>query len=715
MLKRFSIKQIQLFSFSAILILLFIISVSSFISFNKMSDSLYTITEKEAEKVEITSELTEGMTRMRLDLANYILEESPENRERSEKTVNEDIKYIKSLIKQLKPLLTGSNKESLNQFQQHFNDYTDLIPLALERYSAQDQKGFEELSVAMTPIGESARVELAKVHDNIDKSMDKTIDTTSAQINFGKMMIMIVSAIATILSITVVIFTTRIIRRSVMGVVKNVDITTNSVTEIKSSIDKTATGAKELDQSMDLANGAVGELVASIQQVAGNTNEIAIGVDEMSAAMEQMSTSINLVAESADQLQGSTGETSSAIQEMMATIEQVAINVVNASSSAEEIAAAIEEMSSSIKSVSENAENLTGTAEQAAEKVDEMVVSIQQVADSAQTVNQLSNTVKHDAFEGTVSLNETLAGMQEISQVINRASGVMENLGKSSEEIGSIIEVIDEIADQTNLLALNAAIEAARAGEYGKGFAVVADEVRKLAERSAKATKEIADLIKGIQAETVVAINSINEGAQKVEIGNNLADKTNQAIMKISQGIAQVTEEMNQIAIATEEQTKNSEFLTKAIANVTSQASEMTYSTKEQSTTAEEIVRGIMSTKDQVLQISIATGEQARGSSAIISAVESVTSQSSAVMNATREQALTAHEIVNNIYKIKEMVSEMTIATNEQSTHGQGIAFEVEKVRKQTEELDTSIELQRKEIEEVAKAIIDVNQQVKAF
>jgi methyl-accepting chemotaxis protein len=152
--------------------------------------------------------------------------------------------------------------------------------------------------------------------------------------------------------------------------------------------------------------------------------------------------------------------------------------------------------------------------------------------------------------------------MDVISEHVSQTSKTIEALGIRSGLIGDIVNTIDDIADQTNLLALNAAIEAARAGEQGRGFAVVADEVRSLAERTSRATRDIASMIKAIQNETGEAVKAMGEGVHEVEKGVLSAKKSGHALNEIMDRINDIAMQINQIATAAEEQS----FTTKEVA-----------------------------------------------------------------------------------------------------------------------------------------------------
>lgn len=716
MFKKVSMNVKQMGSYIIIILFFIVITNTSYNNVNHLRDQTASIGEVDVPKINTVAELKESITQIDQEITKHAFERNLDQKIKIEKQIEAEMASVHDQITKLEKLkFPLESKNTITEVGKSADLYDQLLPQFFEVSMSNDYAPLYTQLEKLTSINEDMDKTLEVLAKTAKTEAQNTHKQNTKDANFFNWEILILSVTASIFSTIIAFFTTRLISRTVKRFAQNVDVTNKSVDEIKKSIDKTALSSQHLDASMNNASDSVGELVASIQQVAENANITSSGVYEISAAVEEMSASVSLVASSADTLSASAEETSSAIQEMMASIEQVAKNAGSASAGVEQISAAIEQMSHSIKGVSNNAVGLTETAEETSKTVADMIDSIKQVAARAQTVNSLSKSVMNDAYEGTLSLNETLNSMQDISQVINQASIMMENLGKNSEEIGSIIAVIDEIADQTNLLALNAAIEAARAGEHGKGFSVVADEVRKLAERSAQATKEISLLIKGIQAETTIAVTSINGGAEKVTIGNQLADKTKHAIQKISEGITRVTEEMNQIAKETEDQQSNSELITLAVRNVTSQSLQMTHSTKEQTITAEEIVKGITDTKDMVQQISFATNEQTKGGHAIVEAIEDVSKQSYSVTNATREQASTSEEILRNINSIKEMINQIMIATNEQAKHGHDISAEVSNIKKQANDLDASIEIQTKEVEDVAKAINEVNEQVKTL
>jgi methyl-accepting chemotaxis protein len=207
------------------------------------------------------------------------------------------------------------------------------------------------------------------------------------------------------------------------------------------------------------------------------------------------------------------------------------------------------------ESMSQTTEEVVAQANTVATSGEEMSATSSDIALNCSSAAENAGRASIMAKDGAEVVMGTVLGMERIAGRVKATASSVDALGSSSEQIGNIIGTIEDIADQTNLLALNAAIEAARAGEQGRGFAVVADEVRALAERTTKATKEIATMIKGIQNETRTAVASMEEGVQEVARGSVEAARSGEALKSVLDQINKVTDQINQIATAAEEQT----------------------------------------------------------------------------------------------------------------------------------------------------------------
>jgi hypothetical protein len=181
--------------------------------------------------------------------------------------------------------------------------------------------------------------------------------------------------------------------------------------------------------------------------------------------------------------------------------------------------------------------------------------------------------------------------MIRIADVVEQSAQTVETLGRSSDQIGEIVQVIDDIADQTNLLALNAAIEAARAGEQGRGFAVVADEVRKLAERTTQATKEIAAMIRQIQKDTSGAVESMMHGKKEVESGKELARKAGESLKEIITGATNVVDTVTLVATGSERQSAASAEIARNIDAISTVTQETATGTEQIAKAAEDLSR----------------------------------------------------------------------------------------------------------------------------
>jgi len=284
----------------------------------------------------------------------------------------------------------------------------------------------------------------------------------------------------------------------------------------------------------------------SIDNADLNTQFNSTREDEMGQLQHSFDRFVGSIRDTLIQVSETAASVASASAEISSSTEQMAAGSQEQTSQSEEIARAVEQMAKTIAVNSENAGETAHTAEQA----------------------------KTAAEQGGKVVADTVSEMKQIANVVRESAGTIQNLGKSSDQIGEIIGVIEHIADQTNLLALNAAIEAARAGEQGRGFAVVADEVRKLAEQTTKATKQIAGMIQQIQSDSHGAVSSMANATKQVDAGIVLADRAGTSLQEIVQTSQKVTDMVTQIAVANEEQSSTSEQISKnmeAIATVTQQ------------------------------------------------------------------------------------------------------------------------------------------------
>jgi len=265
-------------------------------------------------------------------------------------------------------------------------------------------------------------------------------------------------------------------------------------------------------------------------------------------------------------------------------VEQLRSLVQTITDTSVQVAASAQETQATAMHLAEAAEHQAQEISSASDRISEIAASINQVSkNSAESADVAQRSVQI-ATKGAGVVRETIAGMDSIRDQIQETSKRIKRLGESSQEIGSIVELINDISEQTNILALNAAIQAASAGEAGRGFAVVADEVQRLAERASNATKRIETLVQTIQSDTNEAVSSMEQTTAEVVSGARLAEDAGTALGEIERVSNDLSSLIQGISSAAQQQSSAASNITatmNTIQSITAQTSQGANQTAE--------------------------------------------------------------------------------------------------------------------------------------
>ncbi|MFO0594820.1 MAG: HAMP domain-containing methyl-accepting chemotaxis protein [Myxococcaceae bacterium] len=442
---------------------------------------------------------------------------------------------------------------------------------------------------------------------------------------------------------------------------------TRELDELAESLNSIGQGLRDTLGRVRGVAESVAQVIDQISRSASTTTSgastVLTRVEETSSAMVEMLSSLKGIAENVEVLYQSAEESSSSIMEMSTTNDEVAANVTKMAASVEETTSAIEQTTYSIKEVARNVEDLLKNIESTNSSIREMDVAIGQVETNAYETARLSEQVSKDAESGMESIQKTIVGIDRIKDSSKQASTVIDSLGKRIAEIGNIVDVIDDVAEQTNLLALNAAIIAAQAGDHGKGFAVVADEIKDLSDRTAASTKEIAELIRAVQAESRNAATAMNTGVRSVDEGVVLGREAEGALRKIQESAKNSTQMVKAIARATVEQARGSKDVTGAVERV----------------------------RESIEQINKATNEQARGSEQVMKVAEQMKLLTQHVKRSVEEQSHGGKQISRSIENINEMVTHLNRAQKEQTRGTEQVLKAIETIRSVADQQNRSV------------------------
>src|SRR5580765_1808672 len=558
----------------------------------------------------------------RLYLSNYLL--SGDTREVDH--MNEGIRHLNDKLEKTQALATSEQEkgllEKVQQFEQNWaKEFAQ--PLVDKRKDVDSGNAtVAELQIFYLQKDASSWVRnTTEVLDALDKENTKILDERNDADDTAAKWTFIASLVSTLLALGI-----------------GIGIAFHTARSITEPLAKLMTVAHKIGNTGDLEHNVevdtqrqdeIGELartfanmVTYLKEMAAVSEAIANGdlmveveprskQDTLGHAFQQMVESLRGLVRSVRDL---ASQVASASSQVAGASDESAKISLQGSSAIDEVTSTMHEMSVNVQNMVKSTQTQASSVSETSASIDEMVASIQRVADTAKVLLDISNRSREEVHSGITTMEKATDGLNRINVTIRSSGEIIDALGQRADDIGKIIEVIDDLAEQTNLLALNAAIEAARAGEHGLGFAVVADEVRKLAEKSAQSTKEISELIQSIQKEARKAVENMDRSTSIVNEGLELGGELNSALKKISNVVTEVYKFAQEIGAATNEQSHGSSQIARATTRLNEITHEINSAVEEQASGAQAVVKAMERMRELVQQSTSSSTELAASS-----------------------------------------------------------------------------------------------------
>lgn len=553
--------------------------------------------------------------------------------------------------------LQTDEANALAQFRTAYQDYLPRRDALLAGESAS-LTALEDDLAQMRAAFEA----LVQVNRKFADLSNASAQNTIASIHW---LLIIISILASVIGLGAAWGVTRLI----VGPIKLMTQATQQLAAGKLDVSLPAESRDEIGQMTQ----AFSQMVAYLQTMAGTINQLAEGnltvkmqlasaedvlgqtvarmIEQLRELVSQVAQNTHGVGASAMQLSAAAEQAEQATALITTTLQQISIGVTQQTESIADVAASTRQTERAVEQVAAGGQEQAAAIAKSAQITRQIAAVMQQITSNAQTSATSAAAAAETSRNGAVIIEATVKGMETMRVKVDQSAQKVHEMGRHSEQIGLIVETISDIASQTNLLALNAAIEAARAGGHGRGFAVVADEVRKLAEKSANATQEVADLIKGIQQTVAEAMLSMEEGAAAVQKGVVRADQAGQSLYQILQAIETVAGQVSEISAAVQQTNNSTAELVKAMETVSVIVEENGAATEEMAAGSNEVARWI----EVIASVSEENSE----------AVEEVSTLAQEVNDQVGEVSISAQALSNMAQALQQLVARFKLADEE--------------------------------------------------